>query len=68
MADDRSRRKLTVWEKLAVGIIVSLLIVIVLLIFVEEIQDYLNVFFNWYSSGIYQGLKVFCPDNLWICS
>jgi uncharacterized integral membrane protein len=51
MADDRSRRKLTVWEKLAVGIIVSLLIVIVLLIFVEEIQDYLNVFFNWYSSG-----------------
>ena len=51
MADNKSRRRLTVWEKIAIGIIVILLVVIVLLIFVEEIQDYINVFFNWYSSG-----------------
>ncbi len=51
MADNRSRRRLTVWEKIAIGIIVILIIVIVLLIFIEQIQDYVNVFFNWYSSG-----------------
>lgn len=51
MADNRSRRRLTVWEKIAIGIIVILIIVIVLLIFIEQIQDYINVFFNWYSSG-----------------
>lgn len=51
MTDSKSKKRLTVWEKLAIGIIVILIIVIVLLIFVEQIQDYLNIFFNWYRRG-----------------
>ncbi len=50
MADNKKRR-LTAWEKIAIGIIVILIIVIVLLVFVDQVQDYLNIFFNWYNSG-----------------
>ena len=50
MADNKKRR-LTAWEKIAIGIIVILIIVIVLLVFVDQIQDYLNIFFNWYNNG-----------------
>jgi hypothetical protein len=46
-----NRRRLTSWEKIAIGIIVILIIVIVLLIFVDQVQDYLNIFFNWYSNS-----------------
>ena len=50
MADNKKRR-LTAWEKIAIGIIVILIIVIVLLVFVDQVQDYLNIFFNWYNNG-----------------
>jgi len=50
MADNKKRR-LTGWEKIAIGIIVILIIVIVLLVFVDQVQDYLNIFFNWYNSS-----------------
>ena len=50
MTEDK-RRRLTVWEKIAIAIIVILIIVIVLLIFLDQVKDYLNIFFNWYSSG-----------------
>ena len=50
MADNKKRR-LTAWEKIAIGIIVILIIVIVLLVFVDQIQDYLNIFFDWYNSS-----------------
>ena len=43
MADNKKRR-LTAWEKIAIGIIVILIIVIVLLVFVDQLQDYLNIF------------------------
>jgi len=48
---DNKKRRLTAWEKIAIGIIVILIIVIVSLVFVDQIQDYLNIFFNWYNSG-----------------
>jgi len=36
---------------MAIGIIVILIIVIVLLVFADQIQEYLNIFFNWYSGN-----------------
>jgi hypothetical protein len=48
---DNKKRRLTAWEKIAIGIIVILIIVIVLLVFVDQLQDYFDIFLNWYSSG-----------------
>jgi len=48
---DTKKRRLTAWEKIAIGIIVILIIAIVLIIFIDQVQDYLNTFFNWLNSS-----------------
>ena len=48
--DDR-RRGLSRWEKLAMGVIIILVLIIVLLIFNEEIKEYLDAFISWYEGS-----------------
>ena len=51
MASDDDRRKgLSKWEKLAIGIIIVLLVIIALLVFNEEIKGYVDAFIEWYES------------------
>ncbi len=51
MTDEHDRRRgLSKWEKLAIGIIIVLLIIIALLVFNEEIKGYVDTFFKWYEK------------------
>lgn len=49
--DDDRRRGLSKWEKLAIGIIIILTVIIALLVFNEEIKGYMDAFFRWYESS-----------------
>ncbi len=49
--NDDKRRGLSKWEKLAIGIIIILALIIVLLVFNEDIKGYVDTFFNWYKNG-----------------
>ena len=50
MTDDGKKRGLTVWEKIAIVIIVILALIILALIFREELEEYLKLFLDWYRS------------------
>jgi len=48
--DDR-RRGLSKWEKLSIGIIIVLIVIIALLVFNEEIKGFVDAFIEWYESS-----------------
>ena len=50
MTDKGKRRGLTGWEKAAIVFIVILIIVILALIFREQLEEYIKVFMDWYES------------------
>jgi len=50
MDSERKRRGLTGWEKTAIAVIVILLVIILALIFREQLEGYIRDFINWYGS------------------
>lgn len=50
MAVDKKKRSLTGWEKTAITVIVVLIVIILALVFKEELEGYLNIFMDWYGS------------------
>ncbi|MCD4668886.1 MAG: hypothetical protein K8S14_00405 [Actinomycetia bacterium] len=51
MTEDENKRNLSLWEKAAIVIIVILVLVIAALIFKDHIEEYVNVFMDWYRNG-----------------
>ncbi|MDD3776915.1 MAG: hypothetical protein PHN32_04855 [Actinomycetota bacterium] len=49
--DNKEKRGLTFWEKASIFIILILIITILVLIFFDQIVEYLHILKAWYESG-----------------
>ncbi|MFO7928698.1 MAG: hypothetical protein R6U35_03420 [Candidatus Humimicrobiaceae bacterium] len=45
------KKELNFWEKLAIGIIIILAIIIFIILFNEQIKQYIEIIKAWYESG-----------------
>jgi hypothetical protein len=50
MTGERERRGLTGWEKTAIVVIAILIIVILALIFRDQLEEYVRAFMDWYGN------------------